>query len=70
MTSEIGAPAAGAADGAGGLAPDVPDAADGEVPADDGVAGGGCPESPPPVCEHPATNNGTASSAAIRIPPG
>jgi hypothetical protein len=68
MTSEIAAPAAGAADGAGGFPPDCPVVV-GEVPVDVWVVCG-CPELPPPVCEHPATNNGTATSAAIRIPSG
>ena len=70
MTSEIAAPAAGAVDGAGGLLPDGPVVVVGEVPADAWVVVCGCPEFPPPVCEHPATSNVTATSAAIRIPPG
>jgi hypothetical protein len=29
-----------------------------------------CPDGPPTVCEHAATSNDTATSAAIRIQPG
>jgi hypothetical protein len=63
MTLEIGAPATGAPDGAAGLLV--------EAPIDElGTLVCGSPERSPTVCEHPATSNDTAASAAIRIPPG
>jgi hypothetical protein len=68
MTSGIGAPAAGAADGPAGLLGEL---APVEVLLEDaGTLVCGCPERSPTVCEHPATSNDTATSAAIRIPPG
>jgi hypothetical protein len=76
MTSEIAAPAFGTADGGHDLLPDGAEVV-GAVP-DAWVVVGVCPEwlFPPskPPCEHPPTNptarKGTATSAAIRIPPG
>ena len=73
MTSEIAAPAFGTADGGGDLLPDGAGAAVGEVP-DAWVVVGVCSEWLFSPCEHPATNptarKDTATSAAIRIPPG
>ena len=73
MTSEIAAPAFGTADAGGDLLPDAAVVVVREVP-DAWVVVGVCPEwlfSPSkPPCEHPATSNDTATSAAIRIPPG
>ncbi|MBX9641514.1 MAG: hypothetical protein K2X97_17835 [Mycobacteriaceae bacterium] len=63
MTAAIGAPAVGAPDAWAGFEAD----AGGGVPVE---VVWGCPDIPPPVCEHPATSNGTATSAAIRIPSG
>ena len=69
MTSEIAAPAFGTADGGGDLLPDGALVVVGAVP-DAWVVVGVCPEWLLPPCEHPATSNDTATSAAIRIPPG
>lgn len=66
MTSEIGAPADGTFDAVGSLLVE-------EETLLLGVAGVLVCERPEPLstsCAHPATSNGTATSAAIRIPSG
>jgi hypothetical protein len=64
MTSEMAAPAAGAAVGPGGLPPGAP------APADVWLVFLAGSEWPPVVCEHPATSNDAAITAAIRIQSG
>ena len=69
MTSEIGAPAAGALDGAGGLLAVGVAAVVEDGPGDAPVLCV-CPEWLSPGWEHPTTSNDRAISAAIRIPSG
>ena len=69
MTSEIGAPAAGAVDGGGGLLAVGVAAVVEDGPGDAPVVCVG-PEWLLPAWEHPTTSNDRAISAAIRIPSG